>query len=153
MMKTHPSEYAALLLRLALAAVMLAHAAAKLFIFTLPGTVAFFSAAGFPGWTAYPVFALEALGGLALLVGWQSRIVSLLLIPVMLGAATVHLRNGWMFTAPNGGWEYPVFLIAALGSQALLGNGAWAFATVAGKARGSHGMKQSRAFLESADAG
>jgi hypothetical protein len=33
------------------------------------------------------------------------------------------LGNGWLFTAPKGGWEYPVFLAAAAIVQALLGDG------------------------------
>jgi len=125
------SAYAALVLRLALAAVMIAHAMAKLLLFTLPGTAAFFAAHGFPGWSAYPVFALELLGGLLLALGFAARPVAALLIPVMLGALLVHLPNGWMFTAPNGGWEYPAFLIAALAAQFLLGNGALALASAA----------------------
>jgi hypothetical protein len=40
-----------------------------------------------------------------------------------MGAWFVHLPNGWMFTAPNGGWEYPAFLIFALSTQAMLGDG------------------------------
>jgi putative oxidoreductase len=32
-------------------------------------------------------------------------------VPVLLGAMWVHLGNGWVFSAPNGGWEYPLFLI------------------------------------------
>ena len=105
---------------------MIAHAAAKAVVFTLPGTAAFFTQHGFPGWAAYPVFGLEAAGGAMLVLGWQARWAAVLLIPVMLGATLVHLSNGWMFTAPNGGWEYPAFLIFALGAQALLGDGAWA---------------------------
>jgi hypothetical protein len=34
----------------------------------------------------------------------------LLLLPVLLGALMVHAPNGWVFNAPNGGWEYPAFL-------------------------------------------
>lgn len=117
--------YGAAILRLALGAVMLAHAAAKHFLFTLPGTAAFFAQHGLPGWTAYPVFAVETLGGLLLLLGWRIRAVSLALLPVMVGAALVHAPNGWMFTATHGGWEYPGFLVLALGAQALLGAGAW----------------------------
>lgn len=116
----------ALALRLGLGAVFVAHALAKAFVFTFPGTVAFFEGAGFPGWTAYPVFAIELLGGLALLAGVATRTAAVALIPVMLGATTVHLPNGWMFNAPNGGWEFPVFLIVALAAQALLGPGALA---------------------------
>jgi putative oxidoreductase len=113
----------ATLLRVALGLVMLAHAAAKYFQFTLPGTAAFFAHHGFPGWTAYPVFFLEAIGGVLLVLGWHTRWVSIALLPVMMGAWMVHAPNGWMFTAPNGGWEYPGFLTLALGAQALLGNG------------------------------
>jgi putative oxidoreductase len=38
----------------------------------------------------------------------------------------VHLPNGWVFSAPNGGWEYPAFLIVASVVQALVGAGAYA---------------------------
>jgi putative oxidoreductase len=38
----------------------------------------------------------------------------------------VHSGNGWVFNAPNGGWEYPLFLIVASGVVALLGDGAYA---------------------------
>ncbi|PTL84779.1 DoxX family protein [Vitiosangium sp. GDMCC 1.1324] len=117
-------------LRLGLGLVFLAHAFAKLFLFTLPGTVQFFSAHGFPGWTAYPVFAAELLGGALLVLGIQTRLVSLVLIPVMVGALLVHLPSGWMFTNPGGGWEYVAFLISALGTQVLLGDGAFALGRV-----------------------
>lgn len=126
-------SFGAATLRVALGLVMLAHAAAKYFLFTLPGTVAFFAQHGFPGWTAYPVFLLETIGGVLLLVGWQTRWVAIALIPVMIGALLVHAPNGWMFTAPNGGWEYPGFLILALAAQALLGNGATVNASATAK--------------------
>ncbi|MDB6078880.1 MAG: putative rane protein [Akkermansiaceae bacterium] len=125
--ETLHSSLGTLILRLALATVMIAHALLKLLVFTLPGAAAFFAAHGFPGWTAYPVFALELAGGLLLAAGVAVRIVSLVLIPVMLGALAVHLPNGWMFTAPGGGWEYIALILAALAAQALLGPGAWAW--------------------------
>ncbi len=115
-----------LALRLGLGAVFIAHAYAKLALFTLPGTAQFFAANGFPGWTAYPVFAAELLGGVALLLGLGTRAVSLALIPIMVGAFATHAQNGWMFTNPGGGWEYPGFLIAALAAQAFAGAGAFA---------------------------
>lgn len=116
-----------LVLRLGLGTVFLAHAYAKAFSFTFPGTEAFFRANGFPGWTVYPVFVAELVGGLALLFGVRTRAVALALIPVMLGALRVHLGNGWMFTSNGGGWEYPLFLIVALGAQASIGAGAHSF--------------------------
>jgi putative oxidoreductase len=117
------------ILRCALGLVFLGHAYAKLALFTLPGTAQFFEAHGFPGWAAYPVFAVELLGGVLLLVGIQVRLVAAVLIPVMLGALGPHWNNGWMFTNQGGGWEYVAFLIAALFSQLLLGGGGWSVAS------------------------
>ncbi len=123
---SHTSHYAASLLRWALGIVCIAHALLKYLVFSLPGTAQFFTSVGLPGWLAYPVFALELIGGMALLLGWYSRWISLSLFPVMLGAAWVHSGNGWLHTSNNGGWEYPVFLSICLLVQALLGDGALA---------------------------
>lgn len=118
--------FGTLVLRLSLGVIFVAHGFLKLLVFTLPGTAQFFAAHGFPGWSAYPVFAMELLGGLLLILGVRTRAVAIALIPVMAGAFLVHWPNGWMFTAPNGGWEYVAFIIAALISQAALGAGALA---------------------------
>ena len=122
--KTAP--YAALLLRVALGVMFIAHGLMKVFVFTLPGTAQFFASVGFPGWTAYPVTGLEIAAGVLLVLGVRSRIVAAAMIPVLIGAATVHVGNGWVFSAPNGGWEYPVFLIVVAAVVALLGDGAGA---------------------------
>lgn len=111
-------------LRISLGVMWISHALLKLFVFTLPGTVQYFASIGFPGLLAYPVFAVELLGGLALLFGIYARQVALALVPVMAVAAWVHLPNGWVHTSPGGGWEYPVFLIAASVALWLLGDGA-----------------------------
>lgn len=120
------SSYAAFALRMGLGSVMLAHAHAKAVVFTFPGTAAFFEQHGFPGWTAYPVFAAELVCGLALVLGVATRVAALALVPVLLGALKPHVANGWMFTAAGGGWEYVAFLLVALLAQALLDDGAWA---------------------------
>ncbi len=121
------ADYGALLLRVSLGIVLLAHSVyLKLVVFTLPGTAQFFGSIGLPGWLAYLVFAVEAVGGALLILGIQVRAVSLALIPILLGATWAHAGNGWLFTAPNGGWEYPLFLVAAAAVQALLGEGAYA---------------------------
>jgi hypothetical protein len=50
-------------------------------------------------------------------------------MPALWGAIIwVHGWNGWVFTAPNGGWEYPAFLIVVSIVQFLLGDGAYALA-------------------------
>lgn len=113
-----------LLLRLSIDLMYLAHAGLKLFVFTLPGTAQFFAAQGLPGILAYAVFAAEAVGGALLLLGVYPRQLALALLPILLGAAWVHAPNGWVFTAPGGGWEYPVFLAATSIVLWLAGDGA-----------------------------
>jgi len=126
MNNTQTTAYAALILRLALGTMLIAHGLLKVLVFTVPGTVQFFSSVGFPGWLAYIVIAAELGGGALMLAGIKTRWVALGLVPIMLGAASVHWGNGWVFSAPNGGWEYPVFLAVTLVVQALLGPGAFA---------------------------
>jgi len=121
-----PAELGATLLRLTLGSMWIAHALLKALVFTLPGTAQFFDSVGYPGTLAYPVFALELAGGIALVLGVYARQVALLLVPVLLGAAKVHLGNGWVFNAPGGGWEYPVFLALASLVLWLVGDGAFA---------------------------
>jgi len=120
------SIYAALVLRIALGTMFVAHGLLKLLVFTLPGTAEFFAAVGFPGWLAYPVTFAEISGGALLILGVQTRAVALALLPVLLGAISVHFANGWAYTNANGGWEYAAFLSAASVAQALLGDGAYA---------------------------
>ena len=117
-------NYGVTLLRASLGAMWIAHALLKLFVFTLPGTAQFFQSVGLPGFLAYPVFAIELLGGVALVLGIYARQVALLLVPIMAVATTVHLGNGWVHTSAGGGWEYPVFLIAASIALWLIGDGA-----------------------------
>ena len=81
-------------LRVSLGVMWIAHALLKLFVFTLPGTAQYFVSIGFPGFLAYPVFAAELLGGIALLVGVYARQAALALVPVMAVAAWVHAPNG-----------------------------------------------------------
>ena len=125
-MEARNANLAALLLRLSLGTMFVAHALLKYFVFTLPGTAKFFESLGLPGVLGYATFAAELVGGLLLIVGVRARIVSLALVPVLLGATWAHFGNGWLFTAPNGGWEYPAFWTIALVVQALLGDGAYA---------------------------
>lgn len=120
------AAYGVTLLRISLGVMWIAHALLKLFVFTLPGTAKFFESVGLPGIMAYPVFAVELLGGAAILFGVYARQVSLALTPVMAVAASVHFGNGWLFTNQGGGWEYPVFLAVASVALWLVGDGALA---------------------------
>jgi putative oxidoreductase len=131
MIDSRTAPYAAFVLRLALGAMFIAHSLIlKHFTFTLPGTAQFFEALGLPAALAYLTFWAELLGGIALLAGVGTRWVAIGLVPVLIGATWVHAGNGWVFSAPNGGWEYPVFLIVASFVQALLGDGRFALANL-----------------------
>ena len=63
------------------------------------------------------------------------------LIPVLAGAAHVDLVNDWVFSAPNGGWEYPVFLIIIAAVVALLGDRAYALKPAAVRGASIGGVK------------
>jgi putative oxidoreductase len=123
-------ETATFLLRVALGIMYLAHSLVlKLSTYGLAGTAGFFVGVGLPGWLAYVTFAAEAAGGMLLILGVQTRWVVLALMPALLGAIIwVHAGNGWVFTAPNGGWEYPAFLIVVSVVQFLLGDGPYSLA-------------------------
>ena len=120
------APYGAFVLRLALGVAALAHGLLKVVVFTPAGTVGFFGSLGLPAVAAYLVILAEVGGGLLLIAGAYVRLVSLALVPVLLGALWVHSGNGWMFANPKGGWEFPAFWTVALIAQALIGPGAFA---------------------------
>jgi putative oxidoreductase len=127
MIDTRTAPYAALLLRVSLGMMFIVHSLyLKLVVYTLPGTATFFESLGLPAFLAHATFAAEAVGGILLVLGVKSRVVAASLLPVLLGATWAHSSNGWLFTNTGGGWEYPLFLAAAAGVQALLGDGALA---------------------------
>jgi len=130
MTDTTQSNYAALILRVSLGTMALAHGLLKIFVFTIPGTVSFFASLGYPAIMAYAVIAAEIIGGLALIAGIGTRYVSLALVPVLIGATITHAGNGWVFSSENGGWEFPAFWTVTLLVQALLGNGAFALGPI-----------------------
>jgi len=128
MIDNRTAPYAALLLRVSLGILLLAHGLLlKVFTFTIPGTVGYFESIGYPGFFAYLVILAEIGGGLALILGIWTRHIALLLLPVLIGATLQHAGNGWLFTAAKGGWEFPAFWTVTLVVQALLGDGAYAW--------------------------
>ena len=121
------APYGALVLRVSLGVMFLVHSLyLKLVVFTLPGTVKFFTSLGLPAASAYGTVAVEAIGGAMLILGYRTRWAAIATLPVLLGATWVHSGNGWLFTNANGGWEYPLFLAVAVVVQGLVGDGAFA---------------------------
>lgn len=119
-------EIGALVLRVTMGIAFLAHAWLKIAVFTPAGTVQFFQSLGLPGPLAYLVIFAELAGGIALILGLWTRLVSIALIPILLGAVFAHWGAGFFFSNQGGGWEFPAFWAAALAVQALIGNGSYA---------------------------
>ncbi|QCK87099.1 DoxX family protein [Phreatobacter aquaticus] len=126
MTDTQTGPYGLLVLRLALGAMWVSHGLMKLMLFTIPGFAGFLGSQGMPSFLAAPIIFAEIIGGLLIIAGFYGRQVSVVLLPIMIGALMVHVPNGWVFSAPKGGWEYPAFLIVASVAHALAGDGALA---------------------------
>jgi len=121
------TDYGIALLRVSLGLMFIAHSVVvKYFTFGLAGTAQFFETIGLPGFLAYVVFGMEAVGGILLVLGVRTREVSAALLPILAGALWVHSGNGWVFSGANGGWEYPLYLVVLSVAQILLGEGAFA---------------------------
>jgi putative oxidoreductase len=120
------SDIGAALLRATSGIYFLVHGSIKLFIFTPAGTAGYFQSIGLPGFLGYITILIEILGGLMLIAGYKTRLVAAVMIPVLLGAAFFgHGGNGFTFSNPNGGWEYPIYWAVAMAAQALIGAGAY----------------------------
>lgn len=121
-MRTTP--YAALLLRVTLGLMFIAHLYWKFAI--LPGGLhtwwSGLTADGYPAFVPWYVISAEFAGALLLIPGIYTRWVSLYILPMMLGAAQFWLvRKGFYFTA--AGAELPILWSILLIVQALLGSG------------------------------
>jgi putative oxidoreductase len=115
-------DLALLILRLALAAVLLYHGIPKLMNFG--ATVAGFQGMGVPAPPVTAAFALlaEVGGGLLILLGVAVDLAGLLVVIDMLGAIyLVHWANGFDFS--KGGWEHPFTVLVMALTLALAGPG------------------------------
>jgi putative oxidoreductase len=117
-------DLALLALRVALAAVMIAHGLAKVTGFG--GTAGFFGSVGVPLPTLAAAYAtiVEIGGGILILLGVAVDIAGLLFAIDMLGALIfVHFKKGF---ATQGGSEFPLTLLAVAVALALAGPGSYA---------------------------
>ncbi|MCB4767573.1 DoxX family protein [Ancylobacter sp. Lp-2] len=126
MLDTRSAPYGVFILRVALGLMWISHALMKYVVFTVAGFAGYLDSLGMPGALAGPVILAELIGGVLIVAGLYARHVALVMIPVMVGAMSAHLGNGWLFSVPGGGWEYPAFLIATSFALWLLGDGAFA---------------------------
>ncbi|REJ75100.1 MAG: DoxX family protein [Acidobacteria bacterium] len=125
------SSFAITVLRAALGALFLAHGLIKLLVYTPAGTAAFFDSVGMPTFLAAPTIGVEIVGGLLLLSGLFTRWAALAVVPIVLGATTVHWGNGFTFSNAGGGWEFTAFLAVVAFALFLDGrDGAFALGSV-----------------------
>lgn len=118
-------DLAVLVLRLALATVLLYHGIPKLL--HISDTVTAFQSmeAPLPAMTAGFAMIAEVAGGLLFLFGLAVDVAGILVIIDMLGAIVlVHLPNGFDFT--KGGWEHPFTVLCMALAVALAGSGKYA---------------------------
>ena len=121
-------------LRLVLGVVFFAHGAQKMLGwfggFGFHATVGFFTHNGMPAALAFLIICTEFFGGLGLIVGLLTRIASLGIAGLMIGAIfMVHLPNGffmnWMGNQKGEGVEYHLLVIAIAAALLLRGAGAF----------------------------
>lgn len=121
------NDWAPLPLRFILGGAFMAHGISK-FQGGIENTAGFFGSIGIPapGLMAWFVALLEIVGGLMLIVGAFTVIVSVLLILNMLVAMfTVHWDAGFFFTNQPPGIEVNLLFIAGLLALVLGGPGAY----------------------------
>lgn len=111
MIDASTAPYAALLLRIGLGLLFLAHGNLQIRVYGLPTEAKYFRSIGLPGHLVYLTAAMQLAGGIARVTGVYARFAALLLLPIIVGTiVTVHASKGWLFTNKDGGWEYPAFL-------------------------------------------
>src|SRR5262245_15742346 len=135
LLETSPT-WAIAVVRVTLGVIFFAHGAQKVFGwfggYGLKGTTGYFRSIGLPLPVAYLVCFFELLGGIGLILGLLTRLASLAVIIVMIGAITkVHLKNGffinWELTAGKGhGYEANLAFTAMAVACLIAGGGSLA---------------------------
>ncbi|MBP1916579.1 putative membrane protein YphA (DoxX/SURF4 family) [Lederbergia galactosidilyticus] len=79
----------------------------------ISNTVGYFDSLGIPGFLAYVVATIELIGGIALIFGIGTRIISLLFALIMIGAIfTAKLSLGFLGNGQMAGYELDLLLLA-----------------------------------------
>jgi putative oxidoreductase len=105
-------EAGTLILRVVLGITFFIHGLVK-FQGGIENTVGWFASIGLPGVLAYVVAIVELVGGIALIIGLGSKIVSAILALLMAGATLkVKLAGGFLGTGQGAGYELDLALLA-----------------------------------------
>lgn len=104
-------EVGAFVLRVVLGITFLMHGLAKV-QGGLSNIAGWFQSIGLPGFMAYTVGTIELVGGIALILGLGTRIVSALLIAILLVAIIkVKLAAGFLGNGKGAGYELELSLL------------------------------------------
>ncbi|MCL6572942.1 MAG: DoxX family protein [Bacillus sp. (in: Bacteria)] len=104
-------EASTVILRVMLGITFFVHGLVK-FQEGIENIVGWFEAIGLPGFLAYGVASVEVIGGLALILGLGSRIVSAILALLMIGATVkVKLAGGFLGDGQGAGYELDLALL------------------------------------------
>lgn len=118
---------ALLVLRLVLGVIMIGHGYPKVFG-GLHSHVHFVSSLGLPGWLAYFSALAEFVGGILVIIGLATRAAALaILIDLSVAIWKVHWKHGLM---GQGGYEFPLALVAIAFALVLFGAGPIAFDSI-----------------------
>ena len=121
-------SYGALVLRVVLGAVYVAHAYLALVVMGPAQAIEYQRAMHMPlpEIGAWYLIVAHGLGGILLILGLMVRWAALANIPIMAGALWfVHLQQGFFILGDKVGYEYALLLLGATIAQALLGAGAF----------------------------
>lgn len=105
-------EVGALILRVVLGIIFFIHGLVK-FQGGIENTVGWFSSIGLPGFLAYGVATIELVGGVLLIIGLGTKLISALLAILMIGATLkVKLAVGFLGNGQMAGYELDLALLA-----------------------------------------
>ncbi|MFZ7942868.1 DoxX family protein [Neobacillus sp. 19] len=106
------NEIGAVVLRVILGVIFLIHGLVK-FQGGIENIAGWFSSIGIPGFMAYVVGGIEVIGGIALIIGFGTRIVSALFVILMIGAIIkVKLAVGFLGNGEMAGYELDLAFLA-----------------------------------------
>jgi putative oxidoreductase len=123
-------EVGAFILRIILGFTFFVHGLVK-FQDGIENTVGFFESLGLPGFTAYVVAGIEFIGGIAIILGIGTRVISILLALIMIGAILkVKLAGGFLGNGQMAGFELDLALLAISAYLAITNHSAFALDNV-----------------------
>jgi len=133
--RTSATDTTALLLRLALGIVILAHGLQKTLGWFggggIEGSMGFLTGMGIPAALAMLVIVGESLGALSLILGFFTRLCALSIVIIMVGAVLlVHASNGLV---GQGGYEFHVLAITMGVVLMMRGGGAFSLDSIVAK--------------------